>query len=316
MNRSPFAGFERRAAGVIIDFLAMFFVAGAIQVSILARLDLGVGSLRPVFFAVAVLYFTLSWTSALGATPVQWLLRMRVVNKAGERLSLSRAALRAMLLVGGIEAAMTLFLVPEKPWFLTIAAPTVVLLFLAALTTNRQGIHDLLAGSLVVMRDAVKTSASRNNIREYVAANDLATRAKRRPKAFRILVAGMLVFVVLFGMYNIALLQFDRELRYRVEYAYRETGDLRAALLGAKTRLGYWATTKEELGAETRAAYPDGGYYQLEENGVIRIRFTVIPKLKKISVIIGPNWNGEEFVWACRVEGEISQGMLPARCRE
>ena len=34
--------------------------------------------------------------------------------------------------------------------------------------------------------------------------------------------------------------------------------------------------------------YPDGGYYELEEDGVIRIRFTVKPELKKGSIILSP----------------------------
>ena len=316
MSGSPFAQFERRAAGVIIDFLAMFFLAGAIQISILEQLGLSIRDTRPVFFVVALLYFSVSWASPLAATPVQWLLRMRIVNKSGERLGLSRAALRAVLLIGGITAAMTLFQVPENPRYLAIAVPTLVLLFLAALTTNRQGIHDLLAGSLVVMSRAVKTAESRNEFRDHVANDDAALQAKRRPKTLRIVVAAIVMFIPLYGMYNIALMQLDRELRYRIGYAYRETGGLRAALHEVHRDRGYWATTKEELGAETRADYPDGGYYQLEENGVIRIRFTVIPKLKKISIIVSPNWDGDELVWKCRVDGDISHGILPAHCRD
>jgi uncharacterized RDD family membrane protein YckC len=316
MTGSPFAKFERRAAGVIIDFLTMFFLTFAIQISIIDRLGLNITDGRPVFFAVAVVYFAVSWASPLSATPVQWLLGIRIVNKSGDRLDLSRAALRAMVLIGAIMAAMTLFNVPENPKYLAVAIPTLALLFLAALTTNRQSVHDFVAGSLVVTKDAVKTLESRSELREYVADYDSASRAKKRPKPLTIVVAAIVMLIPLFGMYNVALMNFDRELRYRLEYAYRETADLRAALYGVHLQLGYWATTKNELGVETRVDYPDGGYYELEEGGVIRIRFTVIPKLKKISLLIRPTWKEDELVWECRVQGEISRGILPAHCRD
>jgi len=316
MTVSPFAGFERRAAAVIIDFLAMFFLAIAIQVSILERVGIHVSDLRPVVLAIGVLYLSVSWASPLSATPVQWLLRIHVVNKSGERLGLPYAVLRALLLIGGIIAAMTLFKVPENPKFLAISVPTLVLLFLAAATTHRQGIHDLIAGSLVVTKGAVRTTEGRNEFREYIADKDPALRAKSRPKIFRIIVAAIVLSIPLFGMYNIALMQFDRELRHRIAYAYQETWKLRTALYEMHLDRGYWATTEEELGVEIRAGYPDGGYFELEENGLIRIRFTVIPRLKRISVIVSPNWMDDELTWECRVEGEISQAILPSHCRD
>jgi len=88
------------------------------------------------------------------------------------------------------------------------------------------------------------------------------------------------VTLPVFGLYNVALMQLDRELRRPVREDYR-----------------------------------DGGYFELEENGVIRIRFTVIPKLKKIQLLVIPTWNDDELTWQCHTKGDISQGVLPSVCR-
>ena len=56
--------------------------------------------------------------------------------------------------------------------------------------------------------------------------------------------------------------------------------------------------------------------YELEDNGVIRIRFTVIPELKRISLLVTPRREGNDLVWKCDVEGEISRATLPAHCRD
>ena len=209
---------------------------------------------------------------------------------------------------------MTLFKLPENPMFALLAFPVIVLLFIAALTPNRQAAHDYLVRSIVVMKFAVKSSEDRDRLSKLVSDKD--SRTKRTPSLLRIASAIFVIGFPVFILYNVALMQFDRELRSRIGYALGGTTGLRNALEEYYLFEDRWGTSDTELGHPTRGDYPDGGFYELEEDGVIRIRFTVIPKLKKISITVTPENTDEGFDWKCRVEGDISRAILPAACRD
>ena len=96
-----------------------------------------------------------------------------------------------------------------------------------------------------------------------------------------------------------------------------------AAVNGLKTvvavyheELSEWPDNEIELGAPTREDYPDGGYYELEKNGVIRIRFTVIPDLVKGTIVASPKMGEGGVTWECHSEGDIARNHLPAACRD
>jgi hypothetical protein len=91
---------------------------------------------------------------------------------------------------------------------------------------------------------------------------------------------------------------------------------LRSALEASYRATGRWEDSEEVLGTPTRLDYPDGGYFILEDEGTIRIRFTEIPRLKRISLVVTPVWNDKSLSWNCHAEGEISSGVLPAHCRD
>lgn len=298
---NPFAGFERRFAGISIDFLLLFFLSAVAQSWLLQPLGLMSTDIRPVFLVLGTLYFSLSWWSPMKATPVQFLLRIRVVDKTGESLRFSRAVLRGVLLVLLIAAAMTVFKVPSYPGYLFLAVPAIAVSFLAAITPNRQAGHDFLARSLVVVKDAVLTPETRN---------------QKRPTVVRVILAVLAVGIPVLAMFNMALMQLDRELRARIGYALSETVELRLALQEVYLDEQRWAMAESDLDVATKVDYPDGGYYELEEDGVIRIRFTVIPKLRKISLVLIPTWQEDELDWECRAEGEISPPILPSVCRD
>jgi hypothetical protein len=71
-----------------------------------------------------------------------------------------------------------------------------------------------------------------------------------------------------------------------------------------------------ELGAGEKALYPDGGYYVLEPEGRIRIRFTVKRELKNRSIVLMPKFDEGDVNWACAADSGILQRYLPASCRE
>jgi uncharacterized RDD family membrane protein YckC len=268
---------------------------------------------RLVSLALAMLYFTLSWASPMRATPIQFLFKMRVVDLEGERLSLAMAALRSLLLIAAVFAVMTLFKIPENPMFALLVFPVIALLFITALTPNRQSAYDYLVGSIVVKKFAVKSAEDRDRLSKLVA--DKESRKKRAPTLGKIATAIFATGIPVLVFYFMALVQFDRELRSRIGYALGGTTELRLALEEFYLVEDRWGTSATELGYPTRGDYPDGGFYELEEDGVIRIRFTVIQKLKKISITVTPEDTDEGLDWKCRMEGDISQAILPSVCR-
>ncbi len=313
-STAPFAEFERRAAGAIIDIAAIFFLTIWLR-SLGQSFGIQAGTTGSTFVVLGLLYFSMSWASQLRATPVQWLLRIRVVDKSGERLPGFHAAVRAALFVSGTIGVWTLRKVPESPWFLLVVAPSLGMFCAALFTANRQGLHDILAHSVVVMARTIRSPEGRRALGERIARNADLPWSMKRPRLSRMVFPLVLVFVLALGVYNMTLVRHEMELRARISYAYQRTTSLRAALETSYRTSGTWGVSAEELGVPTRENFPDGGYYVLEDDAVIRIRFTVIPRLKRISLLVTPRWEGEALFWECSVEGEISGGTLPAHCR-
>jgi hypothetical protein len=108
----------------------------------------------------------------------------------------------------------------------------------------------------------------------------------------------------------------DRDLRFRTNYAVRAVTGLQIAEEVFYEENSRWPANEMELGAATREDFPDGGYYELEDNGAIRIRFTVKPALVKGSIIVSPHLEDGRIVWECHSQGGFQQNHLPATCRE
>jgi uncharacterized RDD family membrane protein YckC len=292
------------------------YLAKAVQEQLLPAIGLGFTDHRPIVLVVMFLYFAACWVSPLRATPVQFLFGMRVVDAAGETLSLARAALRSAGLVGLFAVVFLLFKIPVNPYLAVVALAGYALLFLAAVTPNRQAAHDFLAHSLVVNRTALKTPERRDQLREHVADNDPDSRSERRPSAIRMVVDACVLGVPVFILFNVALMQYDRDLIYRTGYAVAKLQGLKTGIEIYHQEFSRWPDHDSDLGIETRADYPDGGYYELEDAGVIRVRFTVIPDLVKGSIVLSPQVQDEGYTWVCRSEGGIARNHLPAPCRD
>jgi uncharacterized RDD family membrane protein YckC len=273
---------------VVLDFFIVLFLSYAVQDYIFEALRLTITDHRSTIIAVSLLYFAASWVSPMRATPAQFLLGMRVIDEAGERLSVGRAVLRGVLLIG---------------------------LILAAVTSNRQAVHDLLAHSLVVNKTALKSPERREQLRQHVTDSDPVSRKQRRPSVLSIVGNMIVLGIPMFVLLNFALVHYDRNLRSRVAYAVREVAPLTLAVEEYYAYYTRWPTKESELGPATRADYPDGGYYELEDDGVIRIRFTVKPELMKGSIVVRPTVEEDGVTWECHADADISRGHLPAACR-
>ena len=311
-----FAAFGLRMTGVGLDLLIAVFIARGVETYVLVPIGLTSVDNRLVIVVFLLLYFSLFWSSQLRATPAQFLLGMRVVDEMGEKLSLARSILRSVLLVGLIVATLTLFKFGSNPYFIAIALVGYALLFLSALTPNRQAGHDLFTHSLVVNKIALKSSEHRRQLREHVSASDPDSGRQRRPSIIRIagnvLVLGVPVVVLLIT----AQIANDRDLRYRINYAIEQVADLKTAVSMYYVEHTAWPSSESELMAATRADYPEGGYYQLEDDGVIRIRFTVNSELRKGSIVLIPRMENDSFVWQCRTEDGFAQQYMGGWCRE
>jgi len=108
----------------------------------------------------------------------------------------------------------------------------------------------------------------------------------------------------------------DRDLRYRTIYAVNAVEGLQNAVCEYYEENSRLPANASEMGSGSRTSYPDGGYYELEEDGVIRIRFTVKPELKKGSIVLSPRLVDEHITWDCRSEGNIAREYLRASCRD
>jgi len=146
------------AAAVVTSVLigpAVEFDSGSESLSEAVRLDRGVAIVDAVLsLLISAAYFTVSWVR-WGATPGQRLLRVWV---DGEGASLGgRRALIRWALLGGPFAALAI-LITAAPELdntlpdLAVAAWYLILLVSTARGGAGQGLHDRIAGSVVVMR--------------------------------------------------------------------------------------------------------------------------------------------------------------------
>jgi hypothetical protein len=211
---------------------------------------------------------------------------------------------------------MTILGIPSIPYLGVVALVGYSLLFLAALTPNRQAGHDLLVHSLVVNKTALKSRERLAQLREHVSDSDPVSRKQRRPSV-KSIVENMIVLVIpVIVMLVFAQVDHDRKLRYRTGYAVGKVAMLKFAVEEYYAYYTRWPTKESELGIATRVNYPDGGYYELEDDGVIRIRFTVKPALKKGSIIVSPTVEEDRITWECHADGDFAKKYLIAECRE
>jgi uncharacterized RDD family membrane protein YckC len=106
------------------------------------------------------LYFALYESSARGATPGKRLLGLHVTDMAGKRISFGRALLRTIMKLIPWEVTHLSLFLPSPifldgqggflPGLITANALIVVYLAVVVMTVGKQGIHDLMARTMVL----------------------------------------------------------------------------------------------------------------------------------------------------------------------
>ena len=127
----PYAGFWRRTAAYLIDYVLVMFAAGLIA-GLFASVTRG---LTPLVVVASVwLYYTLMESSELQATLGKKAVGIKVTDLEGNRIGFGRATGR---LVGHVVSGITLG----------------IGFAMAVFTSRRQTLHDSIAGTLVVGRE-------------------------------------------------------------------------------------------------------------------------------------------------------------------
>jgi len=124
-----FAGFWPRVGAAIIDWI----ILSAFQYVVLAFLPLGRQELSGIMFFVNWLYFSLQESSERQATIGKMALGIVVTDMNGERIGFAKATGR---------------------YFAKILSAIILLIgfIMVAFTEKRQGLHDILAGTLVIFK--------------------------------------------------------------------------------------------------------------------------------------------------------------------
>ena len=306
--RRVFTKFGVRMAAFAVDFFIILYLTEALLNHVLVPAGLWTGDHRPVMLPVMFLYFVTFWIGPLRSTPGQYLLGMRIVNEDCGRLVLRQVALRSAVLVVLFAAACLPFAVFNS-YVAVVGLLAYALLFLAATTRNRQGGHDLLAQSLVVNRIALRSPEHNQLLREHLAETDPATMAQRKPSLISMIGNFLVVTPLVLLLVFTTNIMKHRDLSYRISYAMAQVSDLKIAVENYFARREYFPQPGDDLGVQTTARYPAGGYYQLEENGVIRIRFEIKPELRNGSIVMRPIPDGWRIQWQCSVEGDLEQTL-------
>jgi len=131
-----FAGFWRRLLAYLIDSLLLF----GVQISVAAGVILmaphdfrAIANLAPVSAALTWAYFALMESSPLGATVGKLALGLYVTDSRGDPITFARASARYWLKI----------------------VSTLILMFgwlMAAFTPQKQALHDVIAGTLVLRK--------------------------------------------------------------------------------------------------------------------------------------------------------------------
>ena len=310
-----FAEFGVRLFALVLDLFAVGILASVIIGKVLAPLGLENDLFRFALLVAAFLYFAGSWASPLKATPGQLLVGIRVVSLQGEPLSFLRAALRSIFLAALLVATWAIVDMPTRWWLFSLSLAGYAAVFLAAVTPNRQALHDIVARSIVVTRKSLDSPGSRDVLLAHVADSDPKTFSQRRPPVLRTIVDAVVLSVPAFMLFSTGQIMYDRDLMWRTHYAYNATYDLRTAVGMYYRQYEKWPSAGTDLGVAARANYPDGGYHELQKNGTIRISFEVLPELTRGTIVLTPNVTDTKIEWKCHQEGEIERNHLPPACR-
>ena len=170
LNEGPlFSSFSNRMVCTVFELFVVLLVSGFTIEAMLIPFGWEYADTHPLAIALLLVYFAGFWASPWGATPLQIAWGSRVVDREGRCLTLWRATVRSAFLVALIAGALCIYAAASEPYMGIITAISLGMLFLAALTTNRQAAHDFLVRSFVVRRAALRSTEGLDRLRAATA---------------------------------------------------------------------------------------------------------------------------------------------------
>lgn len=316
-SHSLFAEFGVRAAAAALDACLALYVTWYLVDQALSIAGTATFEPDPVMLFLLALYCPVFWSSPMRATPVQFIFGMRVIDESGNSLTFPGSLKRSIALFSLLAAIAYILNFQSTPYVAFVALVPCALLWLAAVTPHRQGAHDIFAGSVVVNRRATKSAEQQAKMRAFLADKNPASRHRRRPSIYRMVMNTVALAVPLFAFTVAIQASNQMKVRSRVAYALSNVSYLKAAVTEYYLDTARWPRSEAEAGTPIRGVYPDGGGYQLEDRGIIRIYFSSNPALVNVSLLLRPTEDHANRVyWDCFYDGEIGTGLLPAACRE
>ena len=272
---------------------------------------------RTAFWVILLFgYFTACWASPMRGTPMQFLLGIRVLHESGERLSLRDAAIRSAALIASWGLVTITFKLPITESILVGAIVIAVLTFIPSVTAHRQGLHDFLSHSVVVNYRPIRSSQAEQRMVEFLTDPDADSRQHRRPSIYKMIVDAVVLAIPILVIITGVQVAQQKNMYARMAYAMTETYDMQAAVDSYYESTGRWPSNESDVGMPLRQNYPAGGYYQLEDDGVIRIQFEVRPELRNGSILFIPTLKDGEISRDCRTVGDIERRFVPSSCRD
>ncbi|MDX1482150.1 MAG: RDD family protein [Woeseiaceae bacterium] len=310
-----FADFGVRIFVLWLDLMLLVAAGHLVTTRLLAGTGFSRDGVAVLLLLLSPLYFALSWISPLRATPLQFLFGMRVVDVHGNRLGLPRAVLRSLVLIAMLASTLVWFDVGSRSVAVALAMAGCISALLAALTPNRQGAHDLVAASIVVNKRMLRSEKDWQHLEEIASRNDSAARRAKRPTVPRMLVHAAAVAIAVFVTVNVAMLSRDKDLRAGAYHALNAVSPLRIAVAEFYRANDRWPDGDDDVGTDRRGDYPDGGYFELQDEGHIEIHFTESPELVRGHFELVPDDGESGIEWTCRVHGDIHRRYQPSICR-
>jgi uncharacterized RDD family membrane protein YckC len=288
-----YAGFWRRAAASVLDGLVQAGLSILVLVVAMFAVDpvpsgedpnpTAVGMYYLASWVIGWLYFALMHSSARQATVGKRVMGIKVVSLNGERITFARATGRyfAYLLSGALLGIGYL---------------------MAAFTARKQGLHDMMASTLVVSRDATA---------QEITAGLAAPRVTGGVIALAV-VAGLVPVIGILAAIAIPAYQ-DYVIRAQVAEGLTMAANQQVAVVEAWTRTGdFSGIDSASLGIPVAS----GRYVETIEviEGAVGITFggEAHPLIHGRSILLVPGFNeASEVVWTCGL-ALIPEGVTPA----
>lgn len=298
-GRNIYAGFWERLAAYLIDSVirlvvlvvllaGLFFLYDAFGSASLSD-DSDENMVEVAYHLLSIVFsvFYFAWFhSRSGATPGKKLLKLRVVNRQGEHPSFLHACGR---------------------WFASFFSLILYVGFImAAFTDRRQALHDMMAKTHVIHKDAI-----------FDESLPAANHAKRKNNGC--LIAGI-VFAVCFIpitaiLAAIALPAYhDYLIRSQTQVVLNEMETVKLRTQTFYDQYGAFPKHVEDLGLET-SELPVTKINIDQGTGIIHFKPALQSSSKDIDIQFVPQMEEGQMVWYCVLEG-LKDNHKPLNCRD